>query len=109
MNLVVLGLSLTSSWGNGHATTWRALLGAFAARGHEILFLERDAPWYAGHRDLHECSYARIALYRDLPELRREHAAAIRAADAAIVGSYVPEGARVGEWVLLTARGIVAF
>ena len=26
MKLVVLGLSLTSSWGNGHATTYRALL-----------------------------------------------------------------------------------
>jgi spore maturation protein CgeB len=48
MKLVVLGLSLSSSWGNGHATTFRALLKAFAARGHDILFLERDVPWYAG-------------------------------------------------------------
>ena len=48
MKLVVLGLSLSSSWGNGHATTFRALLKAFAARGHQILFLERDVPWYAG-------------------------------------------------------------
>ena len=47
MKLVVLGLSLSSSWGNGHATTYRALLKAFAARGHDILFLERDVPWYA--------------------------------------------------------------
>jgi spore maturation protein CgeB len=41
----VLGLSITSSWGNGHATTWRALLKALAARGHAITFLERDVPW----------------------------------------------------------------
>ena len=55
MKLVVLGLSLGSSWGNGHATTYRALLAAFAARGHEVLFLEREVPWYAGaHRDLAE-------------------------------------------------------
>ena len=47
MKLVILGLSLTSSWGNGHATTYRALLRAFAARGHDVTFLERDVPWYA--------------------------------------------------------------
>ena len=52
MKLIVLGLSLSSSWGNGHATTFRALLRAFAERGHDILFLERDVPWYAAHRDL---------------------------------------------------------
>jgi spore maturation protein CgeB len=52
MRIVVLGLSLSSSWGNGHATTFRALLRAFAARGHDILFLERDVPWYANQRDL---------------------------------------------------------
>ena len=51
MKLVVLGLSLSSSWGNGHATTFRALLKAFAGRGHDILFLERDVPWYASSRD----------------------------------------------------------
>jgi len=54
MKLVVLGLSLSSSWGNGHATTYRALLSAFAARGHDILFLERDLPWYAQQRDLQQ-------------------------------------------------------
>ena len=52
LSLAVLGLSLSSSWGNGHATTYRALLRAFAQRGHRILFLEREAPWYADHRDL---------------------------------------------------------
>jgi hypothetical protein len=49
---VALQESLSSSWGNGHATTYRALLRAFAARGHDVLFLERDVPWYAAHRDL---------------------------------------------------------
>ena len=66
MKLVVLGLSLSSSWGNGHATTYRALLSAFAARGHDILFLERDVPWYAPHRDLQQPDFCRLAFYQDL-------------------------------------------
>src|SRR5436853_112427 len=57
MKLIVLGLSLSSSWGNGHATTYRALLKAFARRGHDILFLERDVPWYREHRDVTEPDY----------------------------------------------------
>ena len=52
MRIVVLGLSVTSSWGNGHATTFRGLLRALTERGHRVLFLERDVPWYAAHRDL---------------------------------------------------------
>ncbi|MFL5036638.1 MAG: glycosyltransferase, partial [Microvirga sp.] len=66
MKLVVLGLSLSSSWGNGHATTYRSLLKAFAERGHDILFLERDVPWYADNRDLIDPDYCRLALYEDL-------------------------------------------
>ena len=108
-HLVVLGLSLSSSWGNGHATTWRALLRAYAARGHRITFLERDVPWYGGaHRDLAEPEFCELVLYRDLAELRR-HAALVRDADAVLVGSYVPEGVAVGAWAQATARGVVAF
>ena len=70
-NIVVLGLSLSSSWGNGHATTYRALLKAFAARGHDILFLERDVPWYAAHRDLTDPAFCRLRFYADLAGLRR--------------------------------------
>lgn len=109
MKLVVLGLSLTSSWGNGHATTYRALLREFARRGHDITFLERDLPWYADNRDLPRCSYAHVALYQSVEELKADHANVIREADAVIVGSYVPEGIAVGEWVLNTAHGITAF
>ena len=69
MRLVVLGLSLSSSWGNGHATTYRALLRACAARGHDILFLERDVPWYASQRDLPDPDFCRFALYPDLDGL----------------------------------------
>ena len=109
MRLVVLGLSLGSSWGNGHATTFRALLKAFAARGHDILFLEREVPWYAGdHRDLVDPDFCTLAYYRDLDDLTRWQPQ-IAAADAVIVGSYVPEGVAVGRYVQAQARGTTAF
>jgi spore maturation protein CgeB len=109
VKLVVLGLSLSSSWGNGHATTYRALLRAFAARGHEILFLERDVPWYAAHRDLPTPDFCRFALYGGLDELKARWSGAVRGADAVIVGSYVPDGVAVGDWVQATAGGVAAF
>jgi spore maturation protein CgeB len=52
MKLVIFGLTVSSSWGNGHATLWRALCWALAKRGHRIVFFERDVPYYAEHRDL---------------------------------------------------------
>ena len=109
MRIVFLGLSITSSWGNGHATNYRALVRALDARGHDVLFLERDVPWYAAHRDLPDPPWGTARLYGSLAQLRREHAAAVRDADVVIVGSYVPEGVAVGEWVVDTARGLPAF
>jgi spore maturation protein CgeB len=108
LNLVVLGLSLSSSWGNGHATTYRALLKAFCAQGHGVLFLERDVPWYAAHRDLERPDFCDLRLYADLPSLER-HRAAIAKADAVIVGSYVPDGVAVGRLVQSCATGVTAF
>ena len=109
MKLVVLGLSLSSAWGNGHATTYRALLKAFAARGHAVTFLERDVPWYRGdHRDLPEPDFCTLRFYDDLAGLEA-HRAEVAAADAVIVGSYVPEGVAVGRWAQAAARGTVAF
>ncbi len=109
MRLVFIGLSITSSWGNGHATTYRALLRALSARGHEILFLERDAPWYAGNRDLPSPPFCRTALYKSVAELENRFAADIREADACVVGSYVPEGIAVGDLVQRVATGVTAF
>ncbi|KQN94215.1 glycosyltransferase [Sphingomonas sp. Leaf231] len=108
MKLVVLGLSLSSAWGNGHATTFRALLRAFAARGHDVLFLERDMPWYAAHRDEPDPDYCRLALYDSLPALA-EWRAEIEGADTVIVGSYVPDGIAVARLVQAWARGTTAF
>lgn len=109
MKIVFLGLSITSSWGNGHATTYRGLARELARRGHDVLFLERDVPWYAGNRDLPHPPYGRTALYCSLEELRDRFTMEVREADLAVVGSYVPEGVAVGQWVTGTARGVAAF
>ena len=109
MRLVVLGLSLSSSWGNGHATTYRALLRGLAHRGHGVTFLERRTPWYEAHRDLPRPDYCRIHFYEDLDELDRRHSAVVAQADAVIVGSYVPQGVEVGRWVCATAQRVRAF
>jgi spore maturation protein CgeB len=109
LRIVILGLSITSSWGNGHATTYRGLVGELAARGHTVLFLERDVEWYAANRDLPRPPHGRTVLYHNLGELRRRFTAQVREADLVIVGSYVPEGAKVGDWVTRTAQGVTAF
>ena len=108
MKVVVIGLTLSSSWGNGHATTYRALLGAFAARGHQVLFLEREAAWYAAHRDLADPGWCRLAFYDSLEALEgwRDE---IAAADAVIVGSYTPQGVAVARMVQDVATGVKAF
>lgn len=109
LRIVICGLSITSSWGNGHATTYRALVRELDARGHDVLFLERDVPWYAENRDAPSPPGCRVGLYGSLDELRKRWGRAIRDADAVIVGSYVPEGVEVGRWVTRTARGATAF
>ena len=109
MNIVILGLSITSSWGNGHATTFRGLVRELVARGHEVLFLERDVPWYAANRDLPHPPWGQTRLYRNLDELKQTYARNVREADLVIVGSYVPDGVEVGAWAIETARGAVAF
>ncbi len=108
LRLVVLGLSLSSSWGNGHATTFRALLSAFAARGNHVAFLEREQPWYAANRDLPEPDFCDLRFYESLDELAR-HRSLIERADAVMVGSYVPDGVEVGRYVIDHARGVTAF
>jgi len=109
VNIVILGLSITSSWGNGHATTYRALVRGLTDRGHTVLFLERDMPWYSENRDLPNPPFGRTALYENLDHLRAEWSDSVREADLVVVGSYVPEGITVSDWVLATAHGVTAF
>ncbi len=109
LDIVIFGLSITSSWGNGHATTFRALVRALSARGHNVSFLERNMPWYAEHRDLPNPPYGITQLYKSLAELKKRFARKVSNADLCIVGSYVPDGVAVGEWVMRTCRGVKAF
>lgn len=108
LKIVVLGLSLSSSWGNGHATTYRSLLRGLAKRGHDIVFLERSQPWYAEHRDLVAPDYCRLHFYDQVADLYR-HEALLASADAVIVGSYVPDGIAAGMVVHGAVRGASAF
>ena len=98
MKIVIFGLSITSSWGNGHATTFRALARALRQRGHRIVFFEKDVEWYASNRDMPEPPFCDVKLYQHWTEnvltVRKE----LRDADVAVVGSYCPDGlAAIGE------------
>src|SRR3954453_16431811 len=107
--IVILGLTITSSWGNGHATTYRGLVRELVRRGHSVLFLEHDKPWYASNRDMPNPPYGRTELYTDVEELKRLFGGEIGSADLVIVGSYVPQGVEVGRWVTQAAGGVTAF
>ncbi|TYL89134.1 glycosyltransferase [Bradyrhizobium rifense] len=109
LNIVVIGLSVTSSWGNGHATTYRALIEALAQRGHHVTFLERDVSWYRNHRDLVKPSGWNVSLYESLSDIPRRFGQLIRAANLVIIGSFVPDGIAISEWVTSQAQGITAF
>ncbi|MGA8026120.1 MAG: glycosyltransferase [Bryobacteraceae bacterium] len=106
---VFLGLSITSTWGNGHATTYRGLLKELSRRGHGVTFLERDVPWYASNREFQHLPYCDVALYSSLEELKDRFTRLIRTADVVVVGSYVPDGIAVGQWITSNARNIAVF
>jgi spore maturation protein CgeB len=109
LDFAFLGLSLRSAWGNGHATTYRALLRALRRRGHRVRFYERERSWYADNQDLPADLAPCLALYDDLDSLRDLYGDNIAAADVTVLGSFVPEGARIADWLLHAARGITAF
>jgi len=98
-SIVIIGLSLSSSWGNGHATTFRSLIGGLHAAGERVLFLERDVPWYAGNRDLPDPDFCRLDYYDSLDALSGRYGEALRTAEAVIIGSYVPDGVEVIDMV----------
>lgn len=109
MKIVVFGLSITSAWGNGHATTFRALFEALHRRGHKIVFYEKNLEWYASNRDLPEPPYCKLRLYEDwsdvVPEARRE----LADADVGLVGSYFPDGIRAIDELLDSSVAVKAF
>jgi len=109
MKLVVFGLSVSSSWGNGHATLWRGLIRALAGLGHRIIFYERDVPYYAEHRDLQDLSGGELRLYSTWEDVFRQAQTDVADADASIVTSYCPDGVAAANLVLNDAAGLRVF
>ncbi|GAA3749695.1 CgeB family protein [Terriglobus aquaticus] len=110
MKIVILGLSITSSWGNGHATTFRALCRELHRRGHSITFIEKDVEWYRSNRDLPEPPYVKLWLYEDwqrdgIGTVRD----AIRDADSIVVGSYFPDAIAATALLQQEAKAPVLF
>jgi spore maturation protein CgeB len=100
MKLIIFGLSISSSWGNGHATIWRGLCRALAARRHQVVFFERDVPYYAAHRDFTGLPGLRLHLYPAWDDALAAARAELDGADAAIVTSYCPDGVAASDLVL---------
>jgi spore maturation protein CgeB len=109
VKIVLFGLSITSSWGNGHATTFRALCRALHARGHDIVFFEHDLEWYASNRDLPHPQFCRVRIYEDWRKVAEEARREVSAADVAIVGSYFPDGIAAIDLVLDSGTPVKAF
>jgi spore maturation protein CgeB len=109
MKLVVFGLSVSSSWGNGHATLWRGLIHALAAQGHSVVFYERNTPYYAAHRDCHGLPNGELKLYDSWPEVRDDAVRALSEADVGIVTSYCPDGVAATDLVIDSRVPIKAF
>jgi spore maturation protein CgeB len=100
MEIVVFGLSVSSSWGNGHATLWRGLIHALARMGHRVVFYEWDAPYYAPHRDCFGLPNGELRLYAHWKDVRAGAAELLRHADVGLVTSYCPHGLEATELVL---------
>ena len=82
MNIVIFGLTISSAWGNGHATLWRALCRALARRGHHVTFFEQDLPYYAQHRDLSQPAGYSLILYDCWKNVRGDAVQALKNADS---------------------------
>lgn len=108
LKIVIWGLTVSSSWGNGHATLWRGLIRALAAAGHHVTFVERDVPWYADHRDLFDLPGGRLLLYSDWAEVlaaKRD----LLDADALVVTSYCPDAIAATRLIEAEGRGVRVF
>jgi len=108
LNIVIFGLSITSSWGNGHATTFRSLVKALAKRDHKVTFFEKDVPWYAAHRDLATPPFCQTILYKSADEINH-HEEIVAGADLVILGSYVADAKAITEKVTALDPACFAF
>jgi spore maturation protein CgeB len=95
LRIVIFGLTISSSWGNGHATPWRAIIRGLHELGHEVSFYEKDVRYYAKRRDFSDWPYSDLVFYEDWQQVRRKARAAAREADAVVFTSYLPDGAAI--------------
>jgi spore maturation protein CgeB len=110
MKFVIFGLTISSSWGNGHATLWRGLMKALTSLGHQVVFFEKEVPWYATNRDLWEMwPGAELVPYPDWQAIAAKALREVRTADVAIVTSYCPDGRQAAAFVLEEAPGETVF
>lgn len=109
VKITLFGLTVSSSWGNGHATPYRAILRALHRLGHRVTFYERDVPYYAKHRDLVQPDYCNLKLYPSWEAIRHEAVAEAATSDVVMTASYVPEGARIADELLMLHRPLRVF
>ncbi len=109
MKIVIYGLTITSSWGNGHATTYRSLCKALARRGHTITFVEKDVEWYRSNRDMPRPTYCKVRLYENWTEEQASLLAEAKDADAVVVGSYFADAIAVTEALLSQTHAPLLF
>jgi spore maturation protein CgeB len=109
MKIVIFGLTVSSSWGNGHATLWRGLFQALAQRSCRIVFFEHDVPYYAAARDQHEIASGQLILYRNWTEIVDTAEREVADADVVMVTSYCPHGTEATEIALAAPRALRTF
>lgn len=109
MKITVFGLTISSSWGNGHATPYRAILRALHRMGHQVLFFEKDVPYYKLRRDFDSCDYCYLVLYEDWQQVRRHALREAAESDVVITASYLPEGVQINDEILDLARPLRLF
>ncbi len=109
MKLTVFGLSVSSSWGNGHATLWRGLIKGLHRLGHRVVFFEHDTPFYRRHRDLLQLPGGELVLYSTWDDIRGQAAAHLADADVGMVTSYCPDAALACDAVLSSPARVRCF
>lgn len=109
MKITIFGLTISSSWGNGHATPYRAILRALHGGGHRVTFYEKDVPYYARRRDFTSCDYCDLVLYSSWDEVRQQALRHARTSDVVLAASYCPQGARIIDDLLALDRPLRVF
>src|SRR5579871_4262822 len=109
MKIVIFGLAVSSSWGNGHATLWRGLCKSLSRRGHRVTFFEHDVPYYAAHRDLSELPGGKLVLYPDWPAVLGTAEREMANADVGMVTSFCPDAIAASELVLSSTARLKTF